>query len=117
MAESVDGDLAELQELIVRIGIAMTVAGEPVDATQDRLYRIGEARGLKNLEIAVLTTTLLAPVGEAAAARVQLGVRGSHVVPRLDQVSDIYLLAATLERNELSAAEGLARLDEILVAA
>jgi uncharacterized membrane protein YjjP (DUF1212 family) len=116
MAESLANELGELQELIVRIGIAMTVAGEPVDATQDRLYRIGEARGLENLEIAVLPTTLLVQVGAASEARVQLGVRGSHVVPRLDQVSDIYLLAATLERNELSASEGLARLDEILVA-
>ena len=65
MAESPDNELGELQELIVRIGIAMTVAGEPVDATQDRLYRIGEARGLKNLEIAVLPTTLLVQVGDS----------------------------------------------------
>jgi len=114
MAESQDDDPGELQELIVRIGIAMTVAGEPVDATQERLYRIGEARGLQNLEVAVLPTTLLVQVGAASSARVQLGVRGGHVVPRLDQVSDIYLLAGELERNERSASTGLARLDEIL---
>jgi len=116
MAESLDNDLGELQELIVRIGIAMTLAGEPVDATQDRLYRIGEARGLHDLEIAVLPTTLLVQIGAASNARVQLGVRGSHVVPRLDQVSEIYVLAGSLERNELSASEGLARLDEIFAA-
>ncbi|HZX53619.1 MAG TPA: threonine/serine exporter family protein [Ilumatobacteraceae bacterium] len=116
MAESLDNELGELHELLVRIGIAMTVAGEPVDATQDRLYRIGEARGLKNLEIAVLPTTLLVQVGAGSDARVQLGVRGGHIVPRLDQVGDIYLLAAELERNERSASEGLARLDQILVA-
>ena len=114
MAESVDDDLGELQELIVRIGIAMTLAGEPVDATQDRLYRIGQARGLNELEIAVLPTTLLVQIGAASTARVQLGVRGGHVVPRLDQVSEIYLLAGALERNELTAPEGLARLDQIL---
>jgi len=45
---------------------------------------------------------------------VQLGVRGGHVVPLLDQVSDIYLLAGELERNERSAHMGLVRLDEIL---
>src|SRR4029079_476117 len=100
MAESGEDDLGEFQELIVRIGIAMTVAGEPVDATQDRLYRIAAARGLKSVEMAVLQTTLLVQVGEASEARVQLGVRGSHVVPRLDQVSDIYLLAATLDTND-----------------
>jgi uncharacterized membrane protein YjjP (DUF1212 family) len=115
MSQSRDGEeLGQLQELIVRIGIAMTLAGESVDAIQDRLYRIGKAQGLENLEIAVLPTTLLVEIGAASSARVQLGVRGGHVVPRLDQVSALYQLAGELERKEMSASEGLRRLDAIL---
>jgi uncharacterized membrane protein YjjP (DUF1212 family) len=106
----------DLQELIVRMGIAMTLGGEAVHLIQDRLYRIGIAQGVKHLEIAVLPTTLLVEIGEASTARVQLGVRGEHAVPRLDQLSDIYTLAGALERSEVAPSEGLVQLGAILAA-
>ena len=98
----------------MRMGMAMTLSGESVDAIQGHLYRIGQGLGLKELEIAVLPTTLLVQIGSASTATVQLGVRGTHVTPRLDQVTALYELAGALERNELPAPEGLRRLDAIL---
>ena len=117
MSQSPDSDeLAELQEFLVRVGVSMTLAGESVDAIQDRLYRIGRAHGLENLDIAVLPTTLLVEFGTASSARVQLGVRSGHVVPRLDQVSELYVLAGAIERKELSPSQGLLELDAIFEA-
>ena len=106
----------DLQELIVRMGVAMTLGGEAVHLIQDRLHRLGTAEGVKHLEIAVLPTTLLVEIGEASTARVQLGVRGEHAVPRLDQVSEIYSLADSIERNEVTPSDGLVGLDVILAA-
>lgn len=106
-------DLAVLQELLVRLGMAMTMAGESVDDIHRRLDHIAAAYGITDVEVMVLPTALFIETGAGPSARVQLGVRGG-LVPRLDQVSDLYDLVHELERGDVAPASGLDRLRTIL---
>src|SRR5262245_64831967 len=81
--------LADLQELLVRLGSAMTMAGESVDGVHERLERIAGAYGVEDIEVMVLPTALFIETGSGANSRVQLAVRGSRA-PRLDQITDLY---------------------------
>jgi uncharacterized membrane protein YjjP (DUF1212 family)/uncharacterized membrane protein YjjB (DUF3815 family) len=106
---------AELSELIVQLGLAMTMSGESVDAVQEHLYKIAAAKGFTDVELAVMPTSLFVEFGSDARASVRLGVPGGRV-PRLDQVTDLYALVGRLERNELSTSEGQQQLDALLAA-
>ena len=106
---------AELGELIVQVGLAMTMSGESVDGVQDRLYRIAAAKGYTDVEVIALPTSLFVEFGSAGRATVRLGVPVG-TAPRLDQVSELYQLVGELERNEIDTPEGTRRLDALLAA-
>ena len=106
---------AELGELIVQVGLAMTMSGESVDGVQDRLYRIASAKGYTDVEVIALPTSLFVEFGSAGRATVRLGVPVG-TAPRLDQVSELYQLVGELERNEIDTPEGMRRLDALLAA-
>jgi uncharacterized membrane protein YjjP (DUF1212 family) len=110
-----DEERAELGELIVQIGLAMTMAGESVDRVQFRLHRIAAAKGFDDVEIIALPTSLFVELGSAAHANVQLGVPGT-AIPRLDQVSQLYVLVDDLEHDEVSTADARQRLSDLLTA-
>lgn len=106
---------AELGELIVQLGLAMTMAGESVDWVQYRLYKIAAAKGFEDAEIVALPTSLFVELGSAGGANVQLGVPVGRA-PRLDQVSDLYRLVGELERNEIATGAAQQRLDALAAA-
>ena len=49
-----DEELATLREFVVRLGSAMTVAGDSVDSINDRLRRVVDAYGSPGFEFFVL---------------------------------------------------------------
>ena len=106
---------AELGELIVQLGLAMTMAGDSVDWVQYRLYKIAAAKGYEDAEIVALPTSLFVELGSASHATVQLGVPVGRA-PRLDQVSDLYALVYELERNAVDTETAQRRLIALLAA-
>lgn len=106
---------AELGELIVQLGVSMTMAGESVNGVQDRLYRIAAAKGVTDVAVIALPTSLFVELGSGERARVQLGVPAGGA-PRLDQVSDLYQLVGELERNEVTTTDGVRRLNALVAA-
>ena len=104
---SASDDRAELGELIVQLGLSMTMAGESVNGVQDRLYRIAAAKGFSDVAVIAFPTSLFVELGSAGRATVQLGVPAGNA-PRLDQVSDLYELVGELERDEVTTTDGVA---------
>lgn len=103
---------AELGKLLVRLGMAMTLAGESVDGVQRRLHRIATVKGASDADVIALPTSLFVELGTSSRATVQLGVPVGQA-PRLDQVSALYSLLLELERDEVSISDAHARLEVI----
>ena len=103
---------ADFRRLIVALGIAMVGAGDAVDVIEQSLRRVVTAYGVAGLQIALLPTSLFVQTGASDNAHVQFS---SQTPPplRLDQIDALYRLVRELERAELTAGEGLRRLDAV----
>ena len=103
---------AEFRRLIVQLGVTMVAAGDAVDIIEESLRRVVAAYGVAGLQIALLPTSLFVQTGTGDDAHVQFS---SQVTPplRLDQIDALYRLVRHLERAELTASEGLRRLDAV----
>ena len=80
------------RELLVRLGAAMTVAGDSIDEVGSRLTAIARARGVTDLSLVVLPTALFVQTGTGQDAHVQLEAYPNQNA-RLDQIGELYELS------------------------
>ena len=101
------------RELLVRLGAAMTVAGDSIDEVGSRLTAIARARGVTDLSLVVLPTALFVQTGTGRDAHVQLEAYPNQNA-RLDQIGELYELLDRAEGSTLDARDGVRELDRIL---
>ena len=101
------------RELLVRLGAAMTVAGDSIDEVGSRLTAIARARGVTDLSLVVLPTALFVQTGTGRDAHVQLEAYPNQNA-RLDQIGELYELLDRAEGSTLDARDGARELDRIL---
>ncbi|HEY3485821.1 MAG TPA: threonine/serine exporter family protein, partial [Ilumatobacteraceae bacterium] len=106
-------DAAAEQALIVRFGMAMTIAGESIDEVGERLTQLADARGVRDISVVVLPTALFVQTAEAGTVRVQLDAFPNRHL-RLDQIGDLYDLLHRAEARDLDALDALDEIDRIL---
>jgi uncharacterized membrane protein YjjP (DUF1212 family) len=106
-------DLAAEQSLLVRVGAAMTIAGDSIDEVGTRLSRIATARGVPELSVVVLPTALFVQTGHGEHAHVQLQAYPNERA-RLDQIGALYEIFDRAEQRSVGAAEAVAEIDRIL---
>ena len=106
-------DLALLREFIVRLGSAMTVAGDSVDSINDRLRRVVDAYGYPEFEFFVLPTGMLVESGQAATASVLLSTHEQRKRYRFDQIAELYHVLGRAEEAAVTPAEGLVELARV----
>lgn len=106
-------DLAAERNLLVRLGAAMTVAGDSIDEVGSRLTEIAAKRGVAELSVVVLPTALFVQTGHGVDAHVQLEAYPNQHA-RLDQVGALYELLSRAERPDVRADLAAAELDSIL---
>jgi uncharacterized membrane protein YjjP (DUF1212 family) len=108
-----DDDLVPaLRDLLVQLGLAMSAAGDSVDAIDTRLRTIVGAYGVDHVEVGVLPTSLMVGTGQGGDARVQMGSPTS-VPLRFDQVAALYALVRSASAAALTPTQALVELDTI----
>jgi uncharacterized membrane protein YjjP (DUF1212 family) len=101
------------RELLVRLGAAMTVAGDSIDDVGQRLTTIARARGLDDISVVVLPTALFVQTGHGASTAVQLeAFTNQHA--RLDQIGELYELVERVQQPSFDPSEGIEEVDRIL---
>lgn len=106
-------DLPAERNLLVRLGAAMTVAGDSIDEVGTRLSDIARRRGVHDLSVIVLPTALFVQTGHGDGAHVQFEAYPNQHA-RLDQVGALYELLERAERRSLDASSAVGELAEIL---
>jgi uncharacterized membrane protein YjjP (DUF1212 family) len=101
-----------LRELLVQLGIAMSAAGDSVDAISGHLQAIVAAYGVDHVEVAVFSTSLIVGTGHGASAQVQLGTPQGRRL-RFDQVAALYSLVREASSASLPPAAALERLQTV----
>ena len=108
-----DGLTAEpTQEFLLRLGVALTMTGDAVSEIQQQLRRIAAVYGFEGAHIAVFPTLVVVALRDGEPA----GIRtiDSFGKLRLDQASEVILVARRAERERLAPAEALAELRRTL---
>jgi uncharacterized membrane protein YjjP (DUF1212 family) len=108
-----EADQAALQHFLLYLGSGLTAAGEAVNEIQERVRRVAVAYGAPDAVVSVLPTFVtvsLAP-GQRAAVESTEQLRG---LLRLDQTAALYGLLKEAERAEVSPADGVRRVREIV---
>jgi uncharacterized membrane protein YjjP (DUF1212 family) len=112
-ASGADDDLVPtLRDLLVQLGLAMSAAGDSVDAIGTNLRAIVRAYRVDHVEVGVLPTSLMVGTGQGTDARVQMGSPTS-VPLRFDQVAALYALVRSASTAALTPAAALDELDAI----
>jgi len=106
-------ELPLLREFVVRLGSAMTAAGDSVNSINETLQRIVEAYGDPRFEFFVLPTGMFVESGEASTARVLLSTDQSRTTYRFDQIAALYQLVDDAEGAAVTPADGLLELARI----
>jgi uncharacterized membrane protein YjjP (DUF1212 family) len=114
-SSSAERSLAELRNLLVRLGTAMSAAGDSVDAIDSTLRSIVAAYGAEHVEVAVLPTSLTVTTGQGIGTQVQIAVPNRTAL-RFDQVAELYRvvrLTTTASITPRAATERLAEIDRM----
>ena len=101
-----------LQTFVVELGAALSAAGEPVYAVQERLTRVARAYGARAARISAFPTYMMVTMGRGEAATVEL-TSGLAALPRLDQIAAVERLAQQAERGAVPPTEGRRALADI----
>jgi len=104
--------VAELRNLLVRLGIAMCDAGDSVDAIDSTLRSMVAAYGVEHVEVAVLPTSLTVTTGQGVSTQVQIAVP-TRVGMRFDQVAELYELVRATTSASITPREATERLVQI----
>jgi uncharacterized membrane protein YjjP (DUF1212 family) len=103
-----------LQEFVLELGRALSLAGTPVSETRQRLARVAAAGGTPGVRVVALPTALLISAGPDRPTTIESVPLRTGAL-RLDQVSALYELTRQAERGAVEPAAGLRRLREIRV--
>jgi uncharacterized membrane protein YjjP (DUF1212 family) len=107
-----DDSVAEVRDLLVQLGVAMSAAGDSVDAIDANLRAIIAAYGVEHVEVAVLPTSLMVSTGLGASTQIQIGIpQGSGL--RFDQIAELYAVVAAASSASTSPREALDRLHTV----
>jgi uncharacterized membrane protein YjjP (DUF1212 family) len=106
-------DLPLLREFVLRIGGAMTTAGDSVDSINERLHRIVHAYGFPEFDFFVLPTGILVESGVADTASVLLSSNEPTAHYRFDQIDELYHLVSQAEQAAITPAAGLEELARV----
>ena len=107
-----DALVAAVRELLVELGIAMSAAGDSVDAIDSSLRAIIAAYGVEHVEVAVLPTSLMVGTGHGTGTQIEIGIpRGTPL--RFDQVAELYTLVRAASSASISPDEALEQLHAI----
>ena len=104
-----------LREFVVRLGGAMTAAGDSVNSINETLNRIVDAYGVPEFEFFVLPTGMFVESGAAETAHVILSTDQQQVHYRFDQIAALYRLVDEAQQGSIDPAEGLEELARISV--
>jgi uncharacterized membrane protein YjjP (DUF1212 family) len=105
-------DAADVQRLLLGLGVALTMTGDAVSEIQGHLRATAAAYGYDRARIAVLPTMLI--VSLSAQEHVGFATIDSARQLRLDQASEVIRLAHAAEATEIAPDEALAALQRIL---
>src|SRR4051794_20600412 len=100
-----------LHAFVMRLGAAMSAAGEPVYAVQERLTRVASAYGVDQARVTAFPTFLMVAMGRSEPATLEITV--APPVPRLDQIAAVDRLARAAEHGSVAPTDGLRLLDDI----
>ena len=94
--------VASLRALLVQLGVAMSAAGDSVDAIDSTLRTIVAAFGVEHVEVAVLPTSLMVSTGHGTGTQIEIGIpQGKRL--RFDQVAELYsVVRAASSRVDLT---------------
>ena len=95
-------DRGVLVHFLVLLGGALVLSGEAVDIARNVLLKVAERNDADDIDIIVLPTVLLIQAGRSHGAKVQLSSVSSKRL-RLDQVSEVYELAAHSHHRDIGA--------------
>jgi uncharacterized membrane protein YjjP (DUF1212 family) len=112
--ESASGatDAHMLLEFISQLGIAMSAAGQPVNANSRSLRQIAEAYGAE-IQVTVVPNLIIVKSGGSESPALDMA-SGSNRTLRLDQTAEVFDLVRLAEKAAISPLEGLNRLHDIL---
>ena len=107
-----DGSVAVLRDLLVQLGVAMSAAGDSVDAIDSTLRTIVAAYGVEHVEVAVLPTSLMVSTGLGTSTQIQIGIPPSTGL-RFDQVAELYDIVRLVASASVTPTEALHRLHAV----
>ncbi len=102
-----------LLEFLYRLGQAYLASGEQTAQVELILRRIATARGMRRARVVAFPTAIFISVDDGSGERVTLA-EGPISSLRLDQIADVYLLGSAVQKRDLSPAQGLAQLNQLL---
>ncbi|GAA0420307.1 hypothetical protein Aca07nite_11930 [Actinoplanes capillaceus] len=104
----------ELQQFLLFLGSALTAAGEAVNQVEECLLRVATAYGAHQARFSVLPTYLVMSLEPGRPAMLE----PTHALGgglRLDQTAAVYEALREAEQGRMSPAEGIRRIQEIVV--
>ena len=107
-----DGLIAAVRDLLVQLGVAMSAAGDSVDAIDSTMRSIVAAYGVEHVEVAVLPTSLMVSTGLGTSTQIQIGVPQGRPL-RFDQVAELYSVVRLASSASVSPGEALDRLHAV----
>jgi uncharacterized membrane protein YjjP (DUF1212 family) len=112
LATGAETDPAEVRQLLLELGVALTMTGDAVSEIQGQLRSIATGYGFPGARISVFPTLLIVGLGDGVAA----GVRtiDSFRQLRLDQASAVIRLAQAAADARIGPPEAQAELARIL---
>ena len=103
-----DERVAALCDLLVELGIAMSAAGDSVDAIDSSLRAIIAAYDVAHVEVAVLPSSLMVSTGLGTGTQIEIGVP-QRARLRFDQVAELYTLVRAASSASISPNEAVER--------
>lgn len=102
-----------LLEFLYRLAQAYLGSGEQTAQVELLIRRIATAHGMRRVRVVAFPTAIFISVEDGTGERVTLA-EGPVSSLRLDQISDIYTLGASVQRKELTPGQGLEQLNRIM---
>jgi uncharacterized membrane protein YjjP (DUF1212 family) len=106
-------EIEVLLEFMFRLGQAYLASGEQTAQAELFLRRIATAWGVRRSRIVAFPSAIFISVDDGTGERVTLA-EGPLSSLRLDQIADVYTLGTAVRTRELTPAQGLERLAEIM---
>ena len=105
-------DEAEVENLLLALGVALTITADAVSEVQNRLLSVATAYGYPQAEIVVLPTFLFISIRDGDPARVRM-IDSTRQL-RLDQASEVIAIARSAADGGITPQQALVELRRVL---